>query len=254
MVKPILSSLSPVVTMDFYNTYEDGRRADAYDELGWGGTYLLVFDTLPGILAKYTSGRRALDFGCGTGRSTRFIKALGFKAVGIDISREMVAIARRRDSGGNYRTIDDGDFGYFRADRFDLILSAFTFDNIPGRYHKIRLFSGLAQLLRPHGILVNIVSTPEIYTNEWVTFTTRDFPENHTARCGDIVKIITRDYSDSRPVEDILWPDSDYRSVYEDSGLKLVHSEAPLARGGEGIDWKSETRIPPWRIYVLQRA
>ena len=35
---------------------------------------------------------------------------------------------------------------------------------------------------------VNIVSTPEIYTHEWVTFTTRQFPENARARCGDDVQ------------------------------------------------------------------
>jgi hypothetical protein len=68
------------------------------------------------------------------------------------------------------------------------------------------------------------------------------------------VRIITRDYSDNRPVEDILWPDRDYQSVFRDSDLKQIHSEAPLATGDEGIDWKSETGIAPWRIYILQIA
>jgi hypothetical protein len=64
----------------------------------------------------------------------------------------------------------------------------------------VRLFTALGRLLAAEGRLINIVSTPEIYFNEWVTFTTRDFPENRHARCGDIVKIITKDYSDGRPV------------------------------------------------------
>jgi SAM-dependent methyltransferase len=238
----------------FRNSYEDDRRARAYDELELGGTYYLVFEKLPELLDKYAGGKRALDFGCGTGRSTRFIEGLGFDTIGIDISEEMVAVARRRDVTGDYRVIADGDFSSLKGERFDLILSAFTFDNIPARDHRIRLFSGLGKLLKPAGILVNIVSTPEMYTNEWVTFTTKDFPENHDARCGDIVRIITRDYSDNRPVEDILWPDRDYQSVFRDSDLKQIHSEAPLATGDEGIDWKSETGIAPWRIYILQIA
>jgi len=29
-------------------------------------------------------GRKAVDFGCGAGRSTRFLRTLGFDAVGVD--------------------------------------------------------------------------------------------------------------------------------------------------------------------------
>jgi SAM-dependent methyltransferase len=238
--------------MEFQNSYEDDRRAEAYDELQFGGTYHLAFDGLPEILKKSVTGKTALDFGCGTGRSSRYLKGLGFGVTGIDISDEMVAIARKRDLSGDYRVIEDGDFSSLEKSHFDLILSAFTFDNIPTRENKVRLFTGLGRLLAPEGRIVSIVSTPEIYTNEWVTFSTREFPENRDAGCGDTVKIITRDYSDARPVEDVVWPDEDYQSVYLDSGLEQVSSVAPLASGDEGIDWVSETKIAPWRIYVLR--
>jgi ribosomal protein S18 acetylase RimI-like enzyme len=46
----------------------------------------------------------------------------------------------------------------------------------------------------------------------------------------------------------------DYLSVFQDSGLTRIHSEAPLATGDEGIEWKSETEIAPWRTYVLQKS
>jgi hypothetical protein len=99
---------------------------------------------------------------------------------------------------------------------------------------------------------VNVVSTPEIYTHEWVTFTTRDFPENLTARCGDVVRIVTTDYSDRRPVDDILWPDADYRRVYAEAGLDVERVERPLATGDEGVAWVSETTVAPWTIYLLR--
>ncbi|HSH00036.1 MAG TPA: class I SAM-dependent methyltransferase, partial [candidate division Zixibacteria bacterium] len=109
--------------MEFSNTYEDNNRAAAYDQLEWGGTYLLVFNWLTETLRHRTPGTRALDFGCGTGRSTRLLKALGFSAIGIDISKEMVARARQRDNAGDYRVITDGDFSSLQDQRFDLILS-----------------------------------------------------------------------------------------------------------------------------------
>jgi SAM-dependent methyltransferase len=240
--------------MEFYNTYEDAARAAAYDELEFGGTYHLAFRDLPALLQEHVEGDLAVDFGCGTGRSTRLLKRLGFRAVGLDISAEMVARARAHDPRGDYRVLGDGDFSSLSEGVFDLVLSAFTFDNIPGREHRVRLFSGMRSLLRPRGRLVNIVSTPEMYTHEWVTFTTRGFSENLDARCGDIVRIVTTDYSDGRPVEDILWPDEDYRSVYREAGLELERLEKPLATGEEGIPWVSETAVAPWAIYVLRAA
>jgi len=117
--------------MEFSNTYQDPRRAAAYDELEFGGTYYLAFRDLPRLLRVNVSGERAVDFGCGTGRSTRFLQQHGLATVGLDISAEMVAIARKRDPAGDYRVIADGDFSALPAAGFDLILSAFTFDNIP---------------------------------------------------------------------------------------------------------------------------
>lgn len=238
--------------MHFQNTYEDGQRATAYDELGLGGTYHLAFDNLPTLLEEHVVGERAVDFGCGTGRSSRFLEAHGFRVVGVDISSEMVAIARARDPQGDYRVIEDGDLSSLLEGGADLVLSAFTFDNIPGYERKVRLFKGLRGLLAPRGRLINIVSTPEIYTHEWVTFTTRDFPENRTARSGDIVRIVTTEYSDGRPVEDILWRDDDYRSVFRDAALEPERVELPLATGNEGVAWVSEPRVAPWAIYVLR--
>ena len=238
--------------MEFLNTYEEARRASAYDELGLGGTYHLAFRDLPGLLRAHVEGKSAVDFGCGAGRSTRFLQTLGFQTVGLDISAEMVAIARSRDPRGDYRMIEDGDFSSLPEGGADLVLSAFTFDNIPGRGRRVRLFAGLRRLLHPRGRLVNIVSTPELYTHEWVTFTTRDYPENSGARCGDVVRILTTDYTDSRPVDDILWTDEGYRSVFREAGLKLERVERPLATGDEGVRWVSETSVAPWAIYVLR--
>lgn len=236
----------------FLNTYEDTTRAEAYDELGLGGTYHLIFRDLPTILKDSVRGTRAVDFGCGTGRTARFLTGLNFRTVGLDISPQMVAVARDRDPGGDYRVIEDGDFSSLLQFGNDLVLSAFTFDNIPGHERKVRLFSGLRRLLHSGGRLVNIVSTPEIYTHEWTSFSTLAYPENTEAGSGDVVRIITTDYSDNRPVDDILWPDEAYRAVYQEAGLEVVSIDRPLGRGDEGIRWVSETEVAPWAIYVLK--
>jgi ubiquinone/menaquinone biosynthesis C-methylase UbiE len=237
--------------MPFQNAYEDARRAAAYDQMEFPGTYLLAFRDLPALLREHGRGHCALDFGCGTGRSTRFLQALGFTTIGIDIAAAMLARARHHDPHGDYRLIADGDFSSLPASAFDVVLAAFTFDNIPGRERKIALLAGLRSLLAPGGCLVNIVSTPEIYTHEWASFTTRNFPENQRAQSGDVVRIVTTDHPDDRPVEDILWSDAAYQDVYRASGLAPVRKCLPLARGDEPVTWQSETTLAPWAIYVL---
>jgi hypothetical protein len=84
------------------------------------------------------------------------------------------------------------------------------------------LFKAFKRVLRPGGIMVNLVSSPELYQNEWASFSTIVFPGNFTAKCGDKVYTIMLDVEDRRPVEDILWPDTDYRMVYTKAGLKLL--------------------------------
>ena len=241
------------VRMAFSNCYQDAARADAYAQLEFANTYYLACRDLPELIRLHVSGTRAIDFGCGTGRSTRFARQLGLDVVGVDIAPEMIAKARQVDPGGDYRLIKDDDLSQFQAGKYDLVLSIFTFDNIPGFDTKVRLFHDLGALLNASGKMINLVSSPEIYTHEWASFSTRDYPENRFARSGDTVKIITTDFADNRPAQDILWTDDSYREVYGRARLDVVASYKPLATGDEPYAWVNETKIAPWVIYVLSR-
>ena len=240
--------------MGFVNTYEDRQRAGAYAKLEFPGTYYLAYRDLPDIIAEHITGRKAIDFGCGAGRSTRFLKQLGFDVIGLDISEEMLALARANDPRGAYERIESGEFKSFADQTVDLILSAFTFDNIPAMHVKVNIFKEMERILNADGRIVNLVSSPEIYLHEWASFSTKDFPENRNAKCGDVVKIINMDIEDRRPVEDILWPDEDYRRVYGKTGLAVVQMHTPLGRSTEPIHWVNGTHIAPWVIYVLKRT
>ena len=238
----------------FVNVYPDQARADAYAELEFSGTYYLAYRDLPAILGEYVRGRRALDFGCGAGRSTRFLRALGFEAMGVDIAEQMLIRARERDPGGDYRLVPDGDLDGLAPGTYDLVLAAFTFDNVPTGERKISLLCALKRLLTDGGRIVNLVSSPDIYVNEWASFSTKDFPENRHARNGDRVHIVMLDVDDRWPVEDVVWTDEAYAEVYERAALRSLQTHRPLARDTEPHRWVSETTIAPWVIYVLAPA
>ncbi|MBZ5612402.1 MAG: methyltransferase domain-containing protein [Acidobacteriia bacterium] len=242
--------------MTFSNCYEDVTRAEAYATLEFKNTYHLAYRDLPAILSEHVRGRKSVDFGCGAGRSTRFLRQLGFEVTGVDIAEDMIRKARELDPSGDYRLVRGGDSGddlsVLQAGSSDLVLAAFTFDNIAGRDIKVRLLRDLCRLLSRDGRLVLIVSRPEIYTHEWASFSTRDFPENQAAKSGDKVRIIVTDHADRRPVEDILWTDETYRDVFHDAGLRLLRKYEPLGREDEPYRWVSELEIAPWAVYVLE--
>ena len=240
--------------MEIANVYEDAERAAAYAKLEFPGTYYLAYRDLPAIIREHIKGCRGVDFGCGTGRSTRFLRGLGLKPVGVDIAANMLKKARELDAAGDYRLIEDGDLSACEASAYDLVLSVFTFDNIPTMRRKVKILEELRKLLNQEGRIVNLVSSPEIYTHEWASFTTKDFPENAAARSGDRVRIVMTDVEDRRPVEDILWSDEDYHEAFRLAGLEVVTTHKPLGKPDEACSWVSEASTAPWVIYVLKAA
>lgn len=235
------------------NAYTDPARADAYANLGFAGTYALAFRDIPDLLARRVQGKTALDFGCGAGRSTRFLQALGFHTIGLDVSPAMLEHARERDPAGTYLQVPDGDLSAVAGQQFDLVLCAFPFDNIAGHDRRVGLFRQLGALLGPNGRLVNVVSAPALYHHDWLSFTSTEFPENRSACSGDPVRVTIREGADQRPVDDLYWTDEDYRGTYAGAGLDLLETHRPLGRRDEPYNWTTELTVSPWAIYVLRR-
>jgi len=238
---------------EFENSWGNQTRAESYSRLEFPNSYYLAYRDLPKIISQHVSGKRAIDFGCGTGRSTRFLKQLGFNVIGIDISGDMLELARSKDPSGEYQVVTNGSYSHLGPGRFDLVQSIFTFDNIPGWETRTNILSGLRDLLNPTGRIICLDSTPELYVNEWASFSTKDFPENLIAKTGDIVRDIMHDVEDKRPVEDIYWTVDDYQKMFREAGLETEGFYKPLGYDSEPINWVSETKIAPWMIFVLKK-
>lgn len=89
-------------------------------------------DALPGAaelrartyeLLRLEPGAAVIDVGCGAGLAVSELSSLGFRAVGVDLSSEMVDEARRRSPEADFRAGDayalpvDGGFAGYRADK-----------------------------------------------------------------------------------------------------------------------------------------
>jgi ubiquinone/menaquinone biosynthesis C-methylase UbiE len=239
--------------MAFINSYQDMKRAEAYAKLEYPGTYYLAYRDLPELIGEYAKQGRALDVGCGTGRSTRFLRDLGFPVIGVDIAESMLQKARQIDPVGDYRLTAEGDLGQFHDGMFELVSSIFTFDNIPTKEAMMRLSREMGRVLTSDGVILNLTSAPELYGRDWASFLTTPFPENRRPQSGDRVRVIVTDVDDSRPVEDVFWTREDYSEVFGEAGLEVVTVRSPLATGREPFEWTNEIKVAPWMIYVVRK-
>jgi SAM-dependent methyltransferase len=125
--------------------------------------------------AAIQPGDRALDVGCGTGVSTRAVGAAATAghALGIDLSAEMIDVARRLagQAGLANVTFEQGDAQIhpFAAEAFDVVVSR-TGAMFFGRPEAA--FANLAGSLKPGGRLVLLVWQPAD-RQEWIGEFTR---------------------------------------------------------------------------------
>jgi ubiquinone/menaquinone biosynthesis C-methylase UbiE len=229
------------------NDYD--KYGKAYADLGIEDTFWLAYRDIPNLIRKYVKGIEALDYGCGAGRSTRFLKSLGFETIGLDISKDMIREAEKRDSSGKYEQIKSGLIPY-PSDSFDFIFSSIVFLEIPTLKEMEKILRDMRRVLRPGGVVIIIDSTPEAHSNNWASFIC-DLPENENLKSGDKGKAIFR--GTDMVLYGYTWTDKDHEKAFENAGLKLIEVRKPLASGNEPFKWYSETKIPVWVIYTLEK-
>ncbi len=231
-------------------THDYEEHAGEYAELGMEGTQYLAFRDIPMLIQEHAGSiKSALDYGCGAGRSTRFLKRLGFDVVGVDVSQEMLEQARSKDRSGEYHHIPSGHLP-FEDSEFDLVFSSFVFLEV-SRIEEIEgILKEMKRVLRKDGIIIFVTASMEASEGDWVSLS-YSFPENdRPLRSGDTVKLLIRGID--VVLYDYYWTDDDYTQAAERAGLTLAKIHKPLGSREDSIDWRDETKMSPVAIYVLR--
>ncbi len=231
-------------------THDYEKHAGEYAELEMEGTQYLAFRDIFMLIREYAGSiSSALDYGCGAGRSTRFLKRLGFNVVGVDVSGEMLEQARSKDKLGEYHHIPSGHLP-FEDSAFDLVFSSFVFLEV-SRIEEIEaILKEMKRVLRKDGIIIFVTDSMEATKGTWVS-SSYSFPENDKPlHSGDTVKLLLRGIDVI--LYDYYWTEDDYTRAAERAGLMLAKLHKPLGSSDDSIEWLDETKMSPVAIYVLK--
>lgn len=180
------------------------QLAEAWSTIRDGPTKKrVIWPTLEELL-PVVDGKRVLDVGCGDGYYAAELADRGADVLGVDVSEEMVRVARdrhgeaidvrRADVTEGLEFVDDGGF--------DLILCQHVFSHLPSLEAPLAEF---ARVLRPDGVLV--LSTHHPF-HDFRVVRDREYPD-----LGDTLGM---------DLEPIVEPDVE-RSNYHDTERYEIH-------------------------------
>ena len=125
-----------------------------YNEFGWN-YYPEAFgqELLQWLQLKQLKPRAALDLGCGTGVLCRILQESGIPSWGMDLSPEMIRIAKASHPEGSYAV---GDMRTYHPEkRFDLITATGdVLNHLPEPEQLKQVFANVYTLLTPGGYFI----------------------------------------------------------------------------------------------------
>ena len=149
---PPRSAASP----DWWSTYFDESYLLEYEPIFQLERDRQEVQRLVEVL-QLPAGSRILDCPCGQGRHAHLLAEHGFDVDGLDYSRQLLALARRRGTGRTLR-YTQGDMRRLPArwtGRFDAVLDLFTsFGFFAEPRDDARVIREFARVLAPGGVLV----------------------------------------------------------------------------------------------------
>ena len=224
-------------------------KANLYSRLGISGTWYLAFRDIPKLIKKYKKGNLALDFGCGTGRSSRFLKSLDLIVDAVDISQEMIHKACQIDQSIHYSIITQNKIPQ-KSNFYDVVFSSLVLFEISSVDELVKIFKEVHRVLKYNGVFIILTGSTEMYNHQWLSLDV-NYKENENLTSGALAKIRLKEVD--LELYDYYWTDADYKHIITLSKFSLLEQISPLGKPEDKYDWLSEKNVSPYIIYAIQK-
>ena len=218
------------------------KYVEYYDKFNIGKDYAKEVDFIEDILDKFgINGRKILDLGCGTGLHEKEFSKRGYEITGLDLSEEMIELAKKRNPKSKFFVGDMSNF--YLNEKFDAIISMFSAMGYLTENKQIEgFFSSIKEHLNQKGLLILDVWNGLGVMNELPTsreksakfkhlkITRRSFPDldsrNHVNNVKFNVKVFENgnlidDYNENHKVR-FFFP-QELKKYLEDAEFELIH-------------------------------
>ncbi len=133
------------------------RLAEYYDRIYWWKDYRQEVDFLLETFRKYgVSGRKILEVACGTGNHTWILAKKGYEVTGVDLSEDVLRVARRKvRRGAVFVKGDMRELDSAIAGEYDAVVCLFSAISYNVRLPDLRrTLAGFYTRLKSNGIVV----------------------------------------------------------------------------------------------------
>lgn len=230
------------------NNGSKNSTSRSYGAVGIEDTYYLAFREVARLLRELGVGHNALDHGCGSGRSTRFLRDWGFRAIGIDVDAGVLGAAKDRDPAGMYVRAD-GCALPFGNRSFDLVFQSFVFVEYRRKQNILTTLREFRRVLRAGGTAIVVTASEEYYSREWKSF--RPSKSSMALTSGEQVAVELR--GTDVVFNDTYWSSSDYEELFRNAGFAAALTLA-FGYSSEPFNWVSEKDFSCWSVYMLTGA
>jgi ubiquinone/menaquinone biosynthesis C-methylase UbiE len=224
------------------------------------------------ILVKHResiAGKRVLDIGCGSGRTTAILKNLSSDYIGLDYSLEMVESCRKRFESVRFIHGDVRNMNEFKDEEFDYVM--FSFNGLDSINHEDRL-KGLREIrtvLKQDGLFVfsshnrnhryaisrpkvEFATTPCKQVENFIKFfkSTRNRLRNKNHQIFNEQYAIINDVAHNYAMLTYYIDKKNQKSQLEDVGFETIEMYDTL---GNLLNLDSDDKDSAWIYYVVKK-
>ncbi len=129
------------------------QAAETYDLISseYAETFNQPSEHIDDFLTAVPEGGKVLDAGCGPGVDSAYMSAKGFEVVGVDLSSQMIELARKKSPNTKFLQSDLREID-FESENFDGVLASYSLIHIPKK-DMPKTVGNFFKLLKPGGVI-----------------------------------------------------------------------------------------------------